>query len=86
MASRYRVEQRHITHRGRQFHFVSYEGRPANPKRDELATGPGWFLVTAGHRWEVMPQYPEQEGDDVDRLLTEWLEAHVFAEAVLNEA
>jgi hypothetical protein len=79
MPSRYRVEQRRITHRGRPFHFISYEGRPANQRRNEPATDPAWFLVTAGYRWEVMPQHAGQEADEVERLLTEWLEAHVFA-------
>ena len=82
MASRYRVEQRYVSHRGREFHFVSYEGRPANNARKEPATEAAWFLVNAGHRWEVMPQQPDQEPDELDRQLTEWLEVHVFVETV----
>jgi len=81
MASRYQVEQRHISHRGRKFHFVSYEGRPANTARNEPATEAAWYLVNAGHRWEVMPQQRDQELDELDRQLTEWLDQHVFAEA-----
>jgi hypothetical protein len=81
MASRYQVEHRHITHRGRDFHFVSYEGQRANPARNEPATEPRWFLVNAGYRWEVMPQREGQEVGEVDRLLTQWLEATVFDQA-----
>jgi hypothetical protein len=81
MSSRYRVEQRHITHRGREFHFVSYDGLPANVKRDEPATEPAWFLVSSGYRREAMPHLLGQEVDEVDRLLTEWLEGSVFADA-----
>lgn len=77
MGSRYRVEQRRITHRGRNFRFVSYEGQRANPARNEPATEPAWFLVNAGYRWKVMPQLPGEESDEVDRRLMEWLEANV---------
>jgi hypothetical protein len=77
MGSRYTVEQRRITHRGRTFRFVSYEGQRANAARKEPATEPAWFLVNAGYRWEVMPQQPGQEVDEVDRLLTKWLETYV---------
>lgn len=79
MASRHRVEQRVITHRGRTFRFISYEGRPANAAREEPATDPAWFLVNAGHRWEVMPHHVDQEVQELDEQLTEWLENHVFA-------
>jgi hypothetical protein len=77
MGSRYTVEQRHITHRGRMFRFVSYEGQRANAARKEPAIEPAWFLVNAGYRLEVMPQQPGQEPDEVDRLLTKWLETNV---------
>jgi hypothetical protein len=82
MASRYKVEQRRIAHRGRNFLFVSYEGQPGNTARNEPPTDAAWFLVSSGHRWEAMPQLPDQEPDELDRLLTEWLESHVFAESV----
>jgi hypothetical protein len=77
MRSRYTVEQRHITHRGRTFRFVSYEGQRANAARKEPAIASAWFLVNAGYRCEVMPQQLGQEFDEVDRLLTKWLETHV---------
>ena len=64
MASRYRVEQRKITHRGRSFHFVSYEGLPANKARNEPPTDAAWFLVSGGYRREVMPQQIDQDIED----------------------
>ena len=80
MASRYRVEQRRITSRGRSFHFVSYEGQPANAARNEPATEAAWFLVSGGYRREVMSQQLDQDVEELDRMLAEWLETHVFEE------
>ena len=78
---KYTVEQHRLTHRGREFHFVSYEGQAANPKRKQPAIEPAWFLMNAGKRWEVMPHQPKQESEELDRLFTEWLETHVFMTA-----
>ena len=72
------VEQRRLQHRGREFHFVSYDGIPANPKRAQSATGPAWWLMSAGTRWEVMPFDRERDEAEVDRALTAWLDEHVF--------
>ncbi len=80
MASRYRVEQRRITYLGRSFHFVSYEGQPANAARNEPATEAAWFLVSGGYRREVMSQQLDQDVEELDRMLAEWLETHVFEE------
>ena len=60
------------------FNFVSYEGKSSNAAKQLPATEPAWFLVNSGYRWEVMPQQMGQEDDELDRLLTEWLETHVF--------
>jgi hypothetical protein len=84
MTSRYKVEQRSISHRGREFRFISYEGQAANEARGLPATDPTWFLVTDGHRWEAMPQQADQELDDLDQMLREWLEAHVFADVAAS--
>ena len=73
-----KTEQRHLIHRGRQFHFVSYEGRPGNAARMVAPTGRAWFLMSAGKRWEVMPEEPGMPDEEVERLLTEWLESNVF--------
>jgi hypothetical protein len=77
--ARLNIEQRHLTHRGRQFHFVLYEGIPANVARQVPATGPTWYLMSSGKRWAVMPCAPELSEDQLDRQLCDWLESHIFA-------
>jgi hypothetical protein len=77
--SSYRVEQRRVSVRGRGFHFVSYEGTPANPAKQIAATAPMWFLMSAGKRWLVMPHQIGQDPLELDRLFTEWLDRNVFA-------
>jgi hypothetical protein len=77
----YKIDQRHLNHRGRVFHFVSYEGQPANPKREEAAVEPTWFLMGPGRRWSVMPQQAAQASDEVDRRLIAWLDEHLDAKA-----
>ena len=74
--SRYKNEQHSLSHNGRTFHFISYEGQTAGPK-GLAATPPSWFLVSAGKRWMVMPQVPDQSEEDLNRLLTEWLDVNV---------
>ena len=54
--STYKILQRHLSHRGRSFHFVSYEGHPANPAKQINAAPPTWFLIASGKRWEVMTE------------------------------
>lgn len=76
--SSYRSEQRRLTHRGREFHFVSYEGRPANERRGESALPPMWYLMSEGKRSPVMSQVPGQEPAALDRALIGWLDEHVF--------
>jgi hypothetical protein len=72
------VEQRRLQHRGREFHFVSYDGRPANFKRAQPATTPAWWLMSAGTRWEVMPFRPGRDAAELDLAFAAWLDAHVF--------
>ncbi len=71
-------EQRRVQHRGREFHFVSYDGIPANEKRAQPATLPAWWLMSAGTRFEVMPFHPGRDGAELDREFAAWLDAHVF--------
>lgn len=73
------VEQVHLRHRDRVFHFVSYPGQPGDRKRNRAAIDPAWFLMTAGKRWEVMPHQPDQPESLRDKLFAAWLEQHVFA-------
>lgn len=69
----YKNEQRRVTFRGRDFHFVSYDGHPANERTGQPAEPPMWYLMNAGKRFPVMPQVAGQEASDVDRALTVWL-------------
>jgi len=72
------VHQRRLFYRGRTFHFVSYDGLPANPKRAQVATAPAWWLMSGGTRWEVMPFSPDRDEAELDRAFTAWLDAHAF--------
>jgi hypothetical protein len=76
--SSYKSEQRRLTHRGREFHFVSYEGRPANERKGETALPAMWFLMSEGKRTAVMPQVLGQEITALDLHLLGWLDEHVF--------
>jgi hypothetical protein len=77
----YKTQQHHLVHRGRSFHFVSYEGCPADPKRHQPETPPSWYLMLAGKRWMVSPQVGETAPAELDRQFGEWLDAHVFSGA-----
>ncbi|HXY30477.1 MAG TPA: hypothetical protein VEI06_07185 [Gemmatimonadaceae bacterium] len=77
--SKDKIEQRRLTHRGRVFHFVSYEEQPANPARLQLAVPPSWFLMNAGKRWLAIPHRAGQDPAELDALLSGWLDEHVFA-------
>ncbi len=71
--SSYKVEQHRVSHHGRDFHFVSYDGQPGNTRRGEPATPPMWYLMVAGKRWPVMPQVIGQAHAEVERELIAWL-------------
>jgi hypothetical protein len=76
--STYKVEQRRLVHRGREFHFVSYEARIANERRGEAAIPPMWYLMNAGKRRPVMEQVVGQEPGEIDRELLRWIEEHIL--------
>ncbi len=76
--STYKTAQRWLSHRGRDFHFVSYEGMPANPRRDQEATEPTWFLMNEGKRFAVAPHFVEQDVEELEVLFIAWLEENVF--------
>jgi hypothetical protein len=73
VVSSYKVEQCRIHYRGRDFHFVSYDGHPANERRAELAAPPMWYLMGPGRRWPVMPHVLGQPVAEVERALVAWL-------------
>jgi hypothetical protein len=77
----FRHEQHNVTHRGRTFHFVSYEATDANPARQVEALPDTWFLVSSGHRWPAVPHVPDLAAPELDAQLIAWLERVVFAEA-----
>jgi len=79
--STYKVEQRRLLHRGREFHFVSYEARVANERRGETAIPAMWYLMTAGKRRPVMEQVVGQEPEAIDRDLLRWIEEHILPPA-----
>ena len=76
--SRLAVQQHHFSHRGRAFHFVAYDGVPANAGQARAAVPPTWYLMSAGKRWEVMPEVPAQPDDERDMQLARWLDENVF--------
>jgi hypothetical protein len=76
--SGYKTQQHHLVHRGRSFHFVSYEGHPSDEKRHQREEPNSWYLMLAGKRWMVGPQVGEATAADLDRQFGEWLDAHVF--------
>jgi len=84
--SSYKIEQRRLLHRGREFHFVSYEARIANERRGEAAIPPMWYLMAAGKRRPVMEQVVGQEPGDIDRLLLAWIEEHILPPAPAVES
>ena len=73
LVSTYKIEQRRVHYRGRDFHFVSYDGRPANERRGEPAEPPMWYLMGPGRRWPVMPQVAGQTDEETERGLIAWL-------------
>jgi hypothetical protein len=74
----YKTDQCRIAYRGKEFHFVSYEGQGANPAKGVVETPAMWYLMRAGHRHEVMPQVTGQEVIERERQFGEWLESFVF--------
>jgi hypothetical protein len=70
-----RVRQCRLSYRGRDFHFVSYDGHPANARRGEPETPPMWYLMGPAKRWPVMEHDPQQSDDEVELQLLTWLGA-----------
>jgi len=79
--SNYKTQQQHVVRQGRSFHFVSYEGQPADLKRQQPEVPACWYLMLAGKRWMVMPEVAESTPADLERQFSDWLEVHVFGGA-----
>ena len=74
----FKPEQRHIVVRGRAFHFVSYEARPANAHRGEDQQPAMWYLMRNGRRFPAFPCDPKQDAPAVDVALARWAEEHAI--------
>ena len=68
-------------HRGRQFHFVSYDATPANERRGEEAVPAMWYLMNEGKRHQAILLRKEQDPEELDRELVDWLGREIFDEA-----
>ena len=80
--SSHKVEQRRISHRGREFHFVSYEAQVANERRGQPAIPAMWYLMNEGKRRPVLPHVPGQEPIELDGALLRWVGEQVFGGAL----
>ncbi len=80
--SSYKPEQRRLAHRGREFHFVSYEAQPGNVRRQEAAVPAMWYLMEAGKRWPALPLVQTQADPELEAALRHWVDVHVFVEAI----
>lgn len=78
--SLYKPQQRHVTVRDRELHFVSYEAHPADPRHDADAEPEMWYLMRAGRRWAVMPRNPDQPPEETDALLRAWADENAFGD------
>ena len=76
---KYQHEQRRLEHRGRRFHFISYDAQDADLKQKTVAMPATWYLASSGNRWPAIPQTVEQSKAELEALLTVWLEDFVFA-------
>jgi hypothetical protein len=76
--SSHKVEQRRLHHRGREFHFVSYEAQIANERRGVPALPAMWYLMNEGKRLPVLPHVPGQEMLELDDALLKWVDERVF--------
>ena len=69
-----KAEQHRVTLRGRELHFVAYEGIRANPSRGQPAVPPTWYLMSWGKRHKVMEYLIGQPVEERDAALRKWAE------------
>ena len=79
IVSAYKTQQHRLEHRGRTFHFVSYEAQVANEKHKQVAMPPTWYVMLGGKRWAVTEQAGAMEPADLDRIFGAWLDDNVFS-------
>ena len=80
--SAFKPQQRHLTIRDHEFHFVAYEAREANKHRGEEASPAMWYLMREGRRWPAIPLDTTQPSASVDASLLQWAEAQAIAAPV----
>ena len=76
--SSHKTDQHHVIHRGRKYHFVSYEARLPNPKTGDAGLPATWFLIRAGKRWPAFPELPDQDPEAIFSAFTTWLDDNVL--------
>ena len=76
--SAYKAEQHRFLLHGRDLHFVSYEGTPANAKHGQDAIPAMWYLMSEGKRHPVMLHVVGQNPEELDRELRHWAEENAF--------
>lgn len=79
--STFKSPQRRLVVGGRTFHFVAYEGQPANVSRKQAAEPSMWWLMVEGRRCPVGPFDPGESEESVDRSLMQWLKDNVLPAA-----
>lgn len=79
--AKYENQQRRLAHRGRRFHFISYDAQEADLKKSIVAMPATWYLESSGRRWAAIPEIAGQAEPELESCLMAWLEAHVFAAA-----
>jgi hypothetical protein len=84
--SRFKPDQRHLTIQGRGFHFVSYEGGPAQRKQAQPADPAMWYLMVEGRRRAVGPCNPQLTSVEIDTALTAWAVRHALGPTELGAA
>lgn len=73
--TRLRIDQCRVFHRGREFHFVTYEG-DTDP---ENAGGAAmWYLMSGLKRCEAIRQVPDQDEPTLEARLRRWLDTNAF--------
>lgn len=84
--SAFKPQQCRITIQDRAFHFVSYEGQPANVAKNQTAEPPMWYLMAAGRRFPTVACNPDHTVPDVEKVLTTWALANAMVTVALPPA
>ena len=72
--SAFKPQQRHLTVRDREFHFVAYEGSPTKLRAGQEPYPAMWYLMVEGRRCPALLFDSEQDLPQVDEALCAWAE------------